>query len=163
MRAALAILAVSLLGAVVLAACGDGDSNGGGNGTIDRVPTVGALQEQPQPVQALDEEATEPEDGVLEVQIEGAIFLHNRLSAPVGQGVTIRVTNNDGQPHNLRLAGLDGQYDTEDDAVTQPATIEGQGAGELNFSPPVPGAYTFRCDFHPGSMGGQIIAEGGSG
>ena len=145
-----------------VAACGDDDDGGGGT-TIDRVPTVGALQTQPEPAQQLNAEATEPQEGVLGVQIEGARFQQNRLGAQVGQQVTIRVTNNDGQPHNLRIAGLDGRYDTEDDAATEPATIEGGSTGELNFSPPVRGAYTFRCDFHPGSMGGQIIAEGPSG
>ena len=58
---------------------------------------------------------------------------------------------------SFALAGLDGQFDTEDDAVTNPAQIAAGGAGELTFAPLAAGAYTFRCDFHPTTMGGQIV------
>jgi len=58
----------------------------------------------------------------------------------------------------LRIAGLDGQFDTEDDAVANPSQIEGGGGvGELTFAPLAAGAYSFRCDFHPTTMGGQIV------
>ncbi len=45
------------------------------------------------------------------------------------------------------------------DAVTEPPAIGGNGAGELNFAPLVPGRYTFHCDFHPGTMGGQVVID----
>ena len=81
------------------------------------------------------------------------------MAVAVGEDVTIRVTNRDQLTHNLRLAGLDGQYDTEDDAVTEPDFIINGATGDLDFAPAIPGAYTFHCDFHPGSMGGQILVQ----
>ena len=37
----------------------------------------------------------------------------------------------------------------------------GGETGELIFSPLVPGAYSFRCDFHPDQMGGRIEVQSG--
>ena len=77
----------------------------------------------------------------------------------LGETVTIRLTNGDSVPHNLRIAGPDGQYETEDDAVTEPDQVNAGGSGELSFAPQIAGAYTFRCDFHPTQMGGQVVVE----
>ncbi len=122
-------------------------------------PTVEATPLQPDPVQPLDAEPARPENGVVVVTAKERHFLHNNIRVHVGDSLTIRVTNSDVESHDLRIAGLDGQYNTEDDAVTEPAKIDPGQTGELNFSPASPGGYTFRCDFHPGSMGGQIIVE----
>lgn len=118
-----------------------------------------AVLEQPPPVQDVDEEFTDATDGTLEVTIQDALFVANKLRVPFGQSATIDVTNRDTLVHNLRIAGFDGQYQTEDDAVTDPDPIPGGGSGTLSFSPAVPGAYTFRCDYHPGTMGGQVVVE----
>jgi plastocyanin len=114
---------------------------------------------QPEPVQPLDAEFTEATDGVIEITIQGAVFVGNKLRVGVGETVTLDVTNRDGQPHNLRLAGFDGEFQTEDDALTDPDPIAANGSGSLEFAPAVLGAYTFRCDYHPGSMGGQVVVE----
>jgi plastocyanin len=114
-------------------------------------------REQPAPAQPLNPQSVEPQDGVIEVSIADTLFVQNYLHVPLGESVTIRVTNNDQIPHSLRLAGLDGQFDTEDDAVTNPAQINGGSVGELTFAPEAAGAYTFRCDIHPLQMGGQIV------
>lgn len=90
---------------------------------------------------------------------ENVAFVGNRLSIPRGEAVTIGVTNRDGVSHNLRIAGPDGEFETEDDAVTAPETINRGEAGELTFAPPLAGEYTFRCDFHPLTMGGVIVVE----
>lgn len=119
---------------------------------------LGAIQTQPDVVQQSGD-LVEPQDGVVEISISGARFLQNQLKIRVGEAVTIRVLNQDGQTHNLRVAGLDGQYETEDDAVTVADAIAGGESGELKFAPAVAGEYTFRCDFHPGTMGGRIIAQ----
>ncbi len=149
-----AAVAVAVLSAV---ACGGND----GDKTVpaSTVPVAVQIQPQPEPVQQLDAALTEAKEGVIEVSAENVSFRPNRLSVPIGQSVTIRVTNKDAQAHKLRIAGLDGQYETEDDAVTEPPSIAGGETGELTFAPQVAGAYTFRCDFHPGSMGGQIVVQ----
>jgi plastocyanin len=96
---------------------------------------------------------------VVEVTIEGALFRGNNLRVPFGESVKIDVTNRDAETHNLRIAGFDGEFQTEDDAITAPDPIEANGAGSLDFSPIVTGAYTFRCDYHPGTMGGRVTVE----
>ena len=150
--------AVLLLAVVAVAACGDDDDEG--TGTPDALPSIGSIQDQPEPVQELDAEAVEAEGGIIEITAAGTRFGPNNVSTTVGEAVTVRVINDDPQPHSLRIAGPDGVYETEDDAVTAPDSIEGGSTGELIFSPVIPGAYTFRCDFHPGSMGGRIVVGG---
>ena len=147
------VVALSLLGA-----CSEGDNDDASPIAGSTAP-LGDIQPQPQPVQALDTATTEPENELIEVTVRGAAYNGNNLEIPLGQATTIRVENQDGQPHNLRIAGVDGQYGTEDDAVTNPETISGGEQGEVIFAPQVPGAYTFRCDFYPGSMGGRITVE----
>lgn len=158
----MAWLGALVLGALLAlaAACGDGEDAGADQTPADGgASPLGQLQAQPQPVQALDPRLTEPQNGLIEVTERDIAFAPNKLKIPLGQAVTIRVVNGDPVEHNLRLAGVDGRYDTEDDAVTEPPTIAAGARGELIFSPQIPGAYTFRCDFHPSRMGGQIVVE----
>lgn len=119
-------------------------------------PVAPALQ--PAPAQPLNAESIEPEDGVIEITASGQKFTQNFLRVPAAnESITIRLTNSDTVPHSLRLAGLDGRFDSEDDAVTNPTQIDGGGVGELTFAPQADGPYTFRCDFHPTTMGGQVV------
>lgn len=153
-----------LLFAVALGACGDDDDDDAGvdvgeqTTTRAALPSVAEPAAQPAPAQALDRTATEPQDGVTEISVEAGLFVGNLLAVPIDEAVTIRVTNGDSATHNLRVAGNDGVFETEDDAVTTPDAITMGSIGELSFAPPVAGYFTFRCDFHPNTMGGQIVA-----
>ena len=144
----------------LFAACGDDDGGESATQTAtpDAAPSVAGPQQQPPSAQPLKAQPIEPQDGVIEITAAGLAFQENYLRIPEGQAVVIRVTNGDTAAHNLRIAGLDGVFGTEDDALTSPDTIGPGQLGELTFAPPVPGAYTFRCDFHPGQMGGQVVA-----
>jgi plastocyanin len=96
-------------------------------------------------------------DGVIEVTLLDILFSPNNLHVPLDDAVTIRLTNNDPATHTMRVAGIDGRYDTEDDAVV---SMIGPGAvEELTFDGAAAGTYTFRCDLHPGSMGGVIVVD----
>jgi plastocyanin len=155
-----ALTAAVLLGAFI-AACGDDDEESSGT-PVPASPsaaTPSTVLVQPESVQALDAAFTEASDGVVDVTIEGALFRGNNIKVAFGESVKIDVTNRDAEAHNLRLAGFDGEFQTEDDAITAPNPIEPNGAGSLDFSPVVPGAYTFRCDYHPASMGGRVTVE----
>lgn len=159
-RVRLAIFAMLLIGLTLAVACGGDDEAE----PTARPQTPAALSPtqvlvQPDPVQAIETEFTSASDGVIEVTIQDAKFVGNNLSVPAGSTAKIDVSNRDGQPHNLRIAGFDGVYQTEDDAVTTPDPIAAGGSGSLEFAPAVPGSYTFRCDYHPGSMGGQVVVE----
>jgi plastocyanin len=154
------LLSATLILAVAVATLGACSDDGAEPGGGDAGPTISLqLQKQPDVVQELDEEAAAALNGAIEVAGADIQFSPNKLALAAGESVTIRVKNSDTVPHNLRIAGLDGEYDTDDDAVTLPETIGNGESGELNFAPLVPGAYTFRCDFHPGSMGGQVVVR----
>jgi plastocyanin len=160
----LRLAAISLLLLLpIVSACGDDDddperSNGVITQTPNVVPSIGGPQEQPPPAQELDSEPVSPSNGVVEIAASGSQFTDNFIRMTAGETAIIRVTNEDnGVTHNLRIAGIDGQFNTEDDAVTTPEAIEGGQVGELTFAPPTDGAYTFQCDFHPTSMGGEIV------
>lgn len=114
------------------------------------------ILEQPAPAQQIDTAATRSDSGLLDVVVSDLLFQQNNIEVALGDQVTIRVTNSDLVVHNLRIAGLDGEYETEDDAVTDPNSISAGDNGELTFAPPLSGSYTFRCDFHPDTMGGVI-------
>jgi plastocyanin len=151
---------------LIVAACGGDDDE-----EVETLPTATVAEDtapaptpevlpQPAPPQPLDEAASAPVDGVIAIEAREALFAPNRWAVSTGENVTIRVTNNDQQQHNLRLAGPDGAFDTDDDAITAPEALDAAAIGEVTFAPLVPGGYTFRCDFHPDSMGGQIEVEG---
>lgn len=161
MRRIALIVSPLLVVMFLVAACSGDDGDDGGAATVaDTSPTpLATVQNQPEPVQAVAGEPSQPEEGVYEITAENAAFQGNDVELPLGPPAIIRVVNRDQLTHNLRIAGLDGQYDTEDDAVTEPAAIEPGSSGELSFAPAIPGAYTFRCDFHPGSMGGRITVQ----
>jgi len=155
------LLSALLLAALVFAACGGDDTQPTPQAEAPS-PTVDPnihVQNQPAPVQAPNGTPAQPQEGVYEIIAQDTAFQGNDVTIPLGSSAVIRVTNRDQLTHNLRLAGLDGLYDTEDDAVTEPPAIEPGGSGEFTFAPAIPGAYTFRCDYHPGSMGGQITVQ----
>ena len=151
--------------AIVFSACGGEDNNEVATGPTVDVPqdTASApspeLRAQPEPAQQLDEQASLAADGIIEIAVAEVKFAPNRWRMTLGDTVTIRIANADSQQHNLRLAGLDGEYDTDDDALTLPDAIAPGEMGDLTFVPQADGNYTFRCDFHPGSMGGRIEVE----
>ena len=154
---------IAALGA--LAACGGNDE------TVETLPTVAVVQDtapapptrqisaQPNPSQPLDAAASIAQDGIIAIEAREARFAGNFWKITVDESVTIRLNNADSQQHNLRLAGPDGEYETQDDAITIPEAVNGGEVGELTFAPLVQGQYTFRCDFHPDTMGGQIVVE----
>jgi plastocyanin len=160
--------AAVIIALMVSAACGGGDDDQADTSTLtpsvaqDTAPAPTAeLQPQPEVPQQLDETASAPEGGIIGVEARETRFTPNRWTVALGETISIVVGNSDGVQHNMRIAGLDGQYDTEDDAVTVPAALNGGETGELVFSPLVRGEFTFRCDFHPDQMGGRIEVQSG--
>ena len=142
-----------------VAACVKGGDGGAAvvSETPNLFPSQPGPQEQPDPAQALDATLTEPVDGVIEVTLQDILFSPNNLHVPLGEAVTIRLTNNDPATHTMRVAGIDGRYDTEDDALVPeiaPGTVE-----ELTPDGAAAGTLTFRCDLHPGTMGGVLVVD----
>ena len=158
MRFAPALLLL-LVAALFVAACGDDDGDADAVATVtpNLFPSQPVPQQQPEPVQAIDPTLTEPVDGVIEVTLSEVLFSPNNLHVPLGAAVTIRLTNDDPATHTMRIAGIDGRYETEDDAFVpqiDPGAVE-----ELTLDGATAGTFTFRCDQHPGSMGGVIVVD----
>jgi plastocyanin len=158
-------IALLSIGLFAVAACGGDDGD-----DIETSPTIFVpqdtapaptfvIQPQPQPAQPLDGDVSAVTGGLIEISAVNILFAPNRWAAAVGETTSITFANADTQQHNLRLAGLDGQYDTEDDVITSPEAVGPGESGEVSFVPQVAGNYTFRCDFHPTSMGGQIEVQ----
>lgn len=164
---ALILVPLLLITALALSACSDSDDDDGDvpsptaqpNDGGDGSPVGPALLDQPEPAQPIIASVTEPTGNIVDITISDASFVNNNVGIPLGEAITIRVTNSDPLAHNLRIAGLDGEYNTEDDAITDPQSIGPGETAELTFAPPVAGTYTFRCDFHPASMGGVITVQ----
>ncbi len=158
MRIVVPIAAALLL---LVAACGGDDDDGGnGNGNGDGgTATAPADELQPQPVvpQDVEDEVTNPVDGVLEISVNDLIYVVSNLTAPVDETTTIEITNVGTAIHNFRIAGADGEWNTGDDSVSDPDLILGGDTGVVEFSPTLTGTYTFRCDIHPTSEGGIIV------
>ena len=129
-----AILIVSLVLGLVLAACGgtaqtDGDNSGGG--------TIAVV------------------DGVAELSADDLAFDAATITAPAGQPFTVAFTNLDTVPHNFSVYVEEGgdviaEGDIINEGETDEVEIEGLSAGE----------YFFVCDLHAGEMQGTLVVEG---
>jgi alpha-tubulin suppressor-like RCC1 family protein/plastocyanin len=93
----------------------------------------------------------------IDVTMVDNAFDPNEFAMPPGATIIVHLENNGSLTHNMRVAGADNEFNTEDDAVSEPAAISGGASGTLTWTAPeVAGEYDFRCDFHPGEMTGTI-------
>ena len=90
-------------------------------------------------------------------QATGTYFEPNVINARVGEVIEIVVTNAGSVAHNLRVSGLDKEYDTRDDWVTDPATLFSGDEGRFLLKINEPGQYPFQCDFHPTTQVGTLV------
>ncbi len=78
------------------------------------------------------------------------------FAVKVGDPITVQLANGGSSPHDMRTSGADAEFDSDDDTVSNPDLIPGGGTGTLTFSFTQPGTYSYRCDFHPDLMKGEI-------
>lgn len=135
--ACLALVAAASLGV----ACGGGDDGGQPNGAS----TTGDA----------------PGDGeVFDVVMDDNLFDPDELTVPLGASVTFNLTNEGAAVHNMRIAGPDGDYRSDDDAVSDPdLSRSGETATLVWTAPDEAGEIDFRCDFHPDIMVGTITVQ----
>jgi plastocyanin len=106
-----------------------------------------------------------PEDEVaadveLEMSMKDNFFEPAELTVRAGETFRILLRNEGPQfVHNLRITGPDGEFDTEDDLVSEPLAQRVGFEGELVGKIDRPGAYAFKCDFHPLEMAGTLTVE----
>jgi plastocyanin len=89
-----------------------------------------------------------------------SFFEPGEISVEAGQKVTFNLTNGGALPHNMRIAGPDGKYNTGDDTVSSPDIVLGNQKAALKWQAGAsPGTVAFQCDIHPGVMAGTITVR----
>jgi plastocyanin len=81
------------------------------------------------------------------------------FSLAVGNTAGVTIQNDGGAVHNMRTTGPDGNFDTPDDAVSNPFQVATGETGQIEVSFPAAGTYGYRCDFHPTDMAGEITVQ----
>jgi mono/diheme cytochrome c family protein len=81
------------------------------------------------------------------------------MTAVIGDAINFQLPNQGAAPHNLRLAGPDGEFETDDDVVSDPDLIPPGAAGTLSFEYDEPVSFPYQCDFHSADMRGEIVIE----
>ncbi len=95
-----------------------------------------------------------------DVSLRDNFFEPSEFTVSPGQEVTFKLSNDGQAIHNMRVAGLDDEYDSDDDAVSDPDLFEPGGTGTLVWTAPdQPGTINVRCDFHPAESVGTITVE----
>ncbi len=90
--------------------------------------------------------------------LEGSI--NPTLEIAAGDAVSFTVPNTGVNIHNLRFAGPDGEYNTDDDFVSDPDLLFGGEQGTLEFTFGEAATFPYQCDFHPTEMLGEVTVTG---
>ena len=78
-----------------------------------------------------------------------SFYAPNQLTVSAGDRITFNLSNTGTLPHNIRIAGPDGKYDTADDVPIGAQVLNaGESAGFEWTAPDQAGTVEFRCDFH---------------
>jgi len=89
----------------------------------------------------------------------GSFYAPDTITATAGDVIAITVRNTGTVSHNMRVSGLDKEYDTPDDFEMPPNVIKPGESETLVVKIDEPGTYPFRCDFHPLDQTGNLILE----
>ncbi len=102
--------------------------------------------------------------GALVVEMGDNFFTFEGQQEPTipvkaSEETTIDLTNVGVAIHNMRIAGVDNTYNSDDDFVSDPQLFNAGDTGKLTFQIDQAGTYDFRCDFHPDQMTGKVQVE----
>jgi plastocyanin len=87
-------------------------------------------------------------------------FDPDQITVAADKEITFILTNDGSAIHNMRVAGADSEYNSDDDAVSDPDIVSGgQDAVVTWRSTAESGEIDFRCDFHPDQMTGTITVQ----
>ncbi len=87
------------------------------------------------------------------------------IAVAAGEEITIDLANDGLAIHNMHIAGTDNEYGDaicksgEEEPCSDPALFQPGDTGSITFSFDEPGAFIFRCDFHPAEMIGTIEVQ----
>ena len=95
-----------------------------------------------------------------DVSMGDNFFEPNEFAVSDGSDVTFNVTNDGTALHNMRVAGADNEFNTDDDAVSEEDLLSPGDSTVLSWTAPEePGEYKLQCDIHPQDMTGTITVE----
>jgi plastocyanin len=106
----------------------------------------------------------EPGGGGNTIVASGIAFDVDEIMGQAGEEVTGTLVNEDSVIHNI--AFFNSEEETSDPGNAFYTSEDAQGGSEVEFNftaPDEPGDYPFVCDYHPGTMTGTLVVEGGSG
>jgi plastocyanin len=99
-------------------------------------------------------------DGTIAVSLHDNFFEPKEIAVQSGEKVTFELTNGGAVPHNMRIAGPDGKFNTADDIVSSPNVVLGNQNATLEWQAAAsPASMPFQCDIHPGVMSGTITVR----
>ncbi len=134
-----AVIAVAVVGGFLLLSGGGDDNSSTPAPTATPDPRIAGLP--------IDQTITlEADDDGQNINTR---FVPNALSGNAGDVIEILVTNVGSVAHNLIFPGLDGEYDTSDDWLPDPFSLQPGETGRLVVKFDEPDTYPFRCSFHP--------------
>ncbi|HEU4759012.1 MAG TPA: cupredoxin domain-containing protein, partial [Dehalococcoidia bacterium] len=119
--------------------------------------TVGQAAPTPAPT-ATATSTAEPVAQTIQLTAADNFYDPAQLQVAAGQRFRITLTNTGTFVHNLRIAGPDGQFRTDDDLISS-TDVKGGETGELVGQIDTPGDYPFQDDFHPTEMKGTITVQ----
>ena len=95
-----------------------------------------------------------------DVSMGDNFFEPNEFTVKSGQKVTFNLTNGGIAIHNMRVAGADNEYNTDDDALSDPEQFSPGDTGTLEWTAPdKAGEIDLKCEFHPTDSTGIIKVE----
>jgi plastocyanin len=98
-------------------------------------------------------ECHEPVDGVVTLTAAGIAFDTDCLVVPADQAFTIRLINNDGEPHNVAIYP-DSSKATE---LFAGEAVDGGETVDYEVGPLDAGTWYFDCQFHTGMSGSVVV------
>ncbi len=157
----IAAVVVAVVVGIVLLSGGGGSTSTTSTPQITADPRLGGAT----PVESFNISATDQGVAI------NPLFVPDTITAKAGEVFRIIVKNNGSSVHNLVIAGLDGQYGTNDDWTTidpnnsaNPQSIAVGDTGTVDVKIDQPGTYKFHCLFHPDQqVGNLILVPGPSG
>lgn len=95
-----------------------------------------------------------------DVSMGDNFFDPNEFTVSPGASLTFNLTNDGAAIHNMRVAGADNEFGTDDDAVSDSDLVSaGETAVLVWTAPAEPGVYDFYCDYHTTDMIGTVTVE----
>jgi uncharacterized cupredoxin-like copper-binding protein len=95
-------------------------------------------------------------DAEVSVTMSDTAFDPGTLPVPAAKRFRINITNNGTLACDVRIAGPDGEFRTDDDIVSQ--AVPPGGTGSVDGQIDTPGDYAFQCSFRP-ELSGTLKVE----